>query len=355
MSEKILVIHLGALGDVILSFPALIALKQERLISLALLAHHQIGQLAQQLGVADDHFRAESARFSGLFARQLSPKTIAFAHQFDQIVIVSVSNDLEDRIRPYYSGKIYTISPRPPVEETVHVANHVTRQLVATGLLRHGQRTNRGLSDAVATQQSFKKIKPPVSDKACKGMKPTGGYGNGTGKEVNRVPNEPKKRLFVMHPGAGSVRKRWGLNNFLKLAEALKNKSGDHVVFLIGPAERDLLASLTQTAASKGIQVHQVDNLTKIADFIKGSQCFIGNDSGLSHLAGFLGIPTVTVFGPSSTQRWSPLGRAIKTVRGASDCLPCFEREKENCENPTCLQRVSVEMVFKAVGKLGVI
>jgi ADP-heptose:LPS heptosyltransferase len=356
MRESLLVIHQGALGDVVLSFPALVALKQKRRASLALLGHNRIGQLAQGLGIVDYHFRAESARFCGLFTRDLSPEMREFTSQFDGIVIVSFSDDMENRIRPHHPGQVLTISPRPPVEEETHVAMHVTKQLEAKGLLRNDQRTNRDLSCLVDSTQSLEKIGKSFGDPSSRQSKSVAvnsvvGYEHGKG--VHEESEE--KGLFVIHPGAGSNRKRWGLDNFVALAEAIvKNHSGD-VVFLIGPDEKDLLAGLTEVAFRKRTYVHQVDDLTKVADLIRGSRCFVGNDSGLSHLAGFLGIPTIAVFGPSSINRWSPLGRAIKVLRGASDCLPCFELEKDNCEDPRCLKGVSVEMAVKALGKLGVI
>jgi ADP-heptose:LPS heptosyltransferase len=355
MKESFLVIHQGALGDVVLSFPSLVALKQERRASLALLGRNQIGQLAQGLGIVKDHFRAESARFCGLFVRDLSPEMREFTDQFDGIVIVSFSDDMEKRIRPHHPGKVCTISPRPPVEEETHVAMHVAKQLVATGLVKNDQWISNIMSYLVDSTESPEKMEKSLGDPSLEQSKSVACNSVVTREHGNGDFGEPEKGLFVIHPGAGSRRKRWWIDNFVALADALKEKHAGDVVFLIGPAEKDLLAALTEVAARKSIHVHQVDDLMKVADLIQGSRCFVGNDSGLSHLAGFLGIPSVTVFGPSSTQRWSPLGSAIAVLRGVSDCVPCFETEAGNCERPRCLDGVTVEMVMEAIGKLGVL
>jgi ADP-heptose:LPS heptosyltransferase len=355
MKESLLVIHQGALGDVVLGFPTLVTLKEERQASLVLLGHNQIGRLAQGLGIVDRHFRIESARFCGLFAHDLSPEMREFTSQFDGIVVVSFSDDMAKRIRPHHAGQVFTISPRPPVEEETHVALHVAKQLGASGLVNKDRLITAIMSYLANSPPPPGKKEEPLDVPPLAQSTLVGDNSVFPEAHLNGVYTEQKNGLFVIHPGAGSSRKRWGIDNFVTLAEVLKKKDSGDVVFLIGPAEKDLLAVLTPVAAMKGIHVHQVDNLEKVADVIQTSRCFVGNDSGLSHLAGFLGVPTVVVFGPSSTQRWSPLGKALAVLRGVSDCVPCFETEARNCETPRCLDGVTVEMVVEAMMKLGVL
>ena len=318
MNEKILVIHQGALGDVILSFPALRSLKRERDASVALLCKDQVGRMAQESKVVDAHFPVESARFCGLFSSPMSHDVQDFVSDYETIVLIGFSQDMEGTIKQHYGGPVYRITPRPSVEEESHVAVHLIRQLEARGLLRNGE----------------SEIAPKTSCFAC----PAGDQGK----------REPPGNLLLIHPGAGSKRKRWPLENFIKVAAATRRMGLTEVAFVIGPAETDLLPIVMQRARGE-FSVHKVEKLSQVMALMNISKCFVGNDSGLTHLAAFKGVPTVAVFGPSSPKRWWPIGCDTAVLRSDVDCVPCFELAEKNCDNPQCLNGVSVEMVLEAI------
>ena len=75
---------------------------------------------------------------------------------------------------------------------------------------------------------------------------------------------------------------------------------------------------------------------------------YIGNDSGASHLAAFLGLPATVIFGPADPRRWTPVGRAVEIVRPELECRPCFETEKANCGDPECLTKTTPQQVIQA-------
>jgi len=82
--------------------------------------------------------------------------------------------------------------------------------------------------------------------------------------------------------------------------------------------------------------IHQHSDITEFADLLRHAGGFIGNDSGATHLAAFLGLPVIAIFGPSDPDRWKPLGRAVKVLRAAVSCSPCFETNTKNCDKPDC-------------------
>jgi ADP-heptose:LPS heptosyltransferase len=86
--------------------------------------------------------------------------------------------------------------------------------------------------------------------------------------------------------------------------------------------------------------------LTELAGRLKAGGGFIGNDSGVSHLAAFIGLPTVAVFGPSDPEIWKPMGRAVKVVRSDLECSPCFETKTVGCEEIECFNRITPETVL---------
>ena len=84
---------------------------------------------------------------------------------------------------------------------------------------------------------------------------------------------------------------------------------------------------------------------------IREAACVIGNNSGVTHLAGWLGVPTVCVFG-SSHQRteWRPLGFSARTLSRAIGCAPCHLHAARDCPyGKACLEQIEPEEVARTV------
>jgi ADP-heptose:LPS heptosyltransferase len=323
MMEKILVIHQGALGDLVLNFPALVCLKQEEKASVALLCSSDLGKTAYELDLVDAYFSLERARFCPLFHEEMTPVVKEFMSDYDTIILISFSDAIEGHLRQNHGGKVHKISPRPPVEEETHVALHIIRQLETKGLLRN----SGGIADCEG-RVSF----------SCHPV-------------IERAESFREENLIIMHPGAGSPRKRWPAENFIQVATIIRRMNLAEVVFVVGPAESDL-APLVNAWSNGCFRVHEVCDLSQLMALVRQARCFVGNDSGVTHLAAFMGTPTVVIFGPSSPKRWSPVGRATKVLRGAADCAPCFEMDAVSCKDTQCLNEVSVDRVLDAVREI---
>jgi ADP-heptose:LPS heptosyltransferase len=321
MKKKILIIHQGALGDLVLNFPALLSLKRETKASATLLCSDQLGTIARELNIVDARFSLESARFSTLFCGEMTPLVKTFISDYDIIVLISFSDAIEHHLRRNHDGEVHRISPRPPVDEETHVARHLMRQFQEKRLLTS-------------------------SDICCSFPSNAMSISSGPDGSVPR-----REYLVVMHPGAGSARKRWPVENFVRAAEIISEKNFGEVAFLLGPAESDL-APVVNSRSNRGFRVYEISDPFSLMELMRQTKCLIGNDSGVTHLSAFRGIPTVAIFGPSNPKRWSPVGRATKVLRGAADCTSCFETDAANCEDPKCLNGVSVQMVLEAVREL---
>lgn len=108
---------------------------------------------------------------------------------------------------------------------------------------------------------------------------------------------EPRGSV-ILHPFSGSGRKNWPLCLFRQLAAQLSYP----VEWTAGP-EDDLS------------EASRFDNLAELANWITGAQLYIGNDSGITHLAAATGIPTLALFGPASSETWTPRGRNVVVLR----------------------------------------
>jgi len=103
------------------------------------------------------------------------------------------------------------------------------------------------------------------------------------------------------------------------------------------------------------IHIYLNENLVETALRLSRAAGFLGNDSGLSHLAAFVGQSTVTIFGPSDHRRWCPIGPRVIAVIPESSCPPCFEIDNNNCDTMDCFNNISVDNVIKVIKTRGFI
>jgi ADP-heptose:LPS heptosyltransferase len=263
----VLVIHPGALGDVVLGFSALERLSQ-RFEAVDLLCQEQIGRAAMRLRLVRRSFPIESARFADLYGG-FSPWLSSWIAGYGQVLLFSVSATLSDQLQRHTGCPVVRIPPRPGKNRRRHTADH---------LLAHLARC--GLADP-ARPAVFRDLRAPDADPA-------------------RV---------LLHPGAGSPKKRWPAERFFELADRLA-AAGSDPQFILGPAEQDLAPAVKE----RPWPLFTTESLTDLLGRLLRAGALVGNDSGVSHLAAYVGLPTVAVFGPTDPAIWSPRGRAVAVV-----------------------------------------
>lgn len=121
----------------------------------------------------------------------------------------------------------------------------------------------------------------------------------------------------ALHPGCMEYR-RWPSASFSALIDALLRLRYP-VLLLGGPTEAELLKTVQQqlTISPEKGMLTVLDNapLLEVARQLKQCGCFVGHDTGTSHIAGLLGIPTLALFGPSNPAIWRPVGPAVKVIQ----------------------------------------
>lgn len=134
---------------------------------------------------------------------------------------------------------------------------------------------------------------------------------------------KPSGRI-VIHPGAGNEAKRWPAERFIELAERLAGE-GRAVRIVLGEVElekwpkelidRAMVAGKGGEVRGGEVRVVTPDRLLDLLDEIAAADVFIGNDSGPGHLAGILGVPTVSLYGGEGEHRWRPLGPRVRVLQ----------------------------------------
>jgi ADP-heptose:LPS heptosyltransferase len=115
---------------------------------------------------------------------------------------------------------------------------------------------------------------------------------------------------IVIHPGSGGAKKCWHLDNFLSVAKMLA-KEGAEAVFLLGPAEAERFGESAMAKIGAASRILSNLPLTDVLAVLSCARGYIGNDSGITHLAGALGVRTVAVFGPTEAAVYGPVGPAV--------------------------------------------
>ncbi len=141
-------------------------------------------------------------------------------------------------------------------------------------------------------------VQPTQADICCgQGLLQTQGIG-------------PGRRVVIIHPGSGGREKCWHLDNFCKLAETLAAKDMQ-VLFLLGPAELDRFdAEATKRIEGLGKCVSGL-GLAEVMQILACANLYIGNDSGITHLAATLGSSTLAIFGPTDAKLYCPIGPQV--------------------------------------------
>jgi ADP-heptose:LPS heptosyltransferase len=162
----------------------------------------------------------------------------------------------------------------------------------------------------------------------------------------------PVRPLVAVHPGGGSysTARRWPAERYYELVQRLL-AAGLSPIVVGGPGEESLGRAL-----GAGIDLTGRTTMGQLGAVMEGCDAFVGNDSGVMHIAAAVGTPVVALFGPTNHGAWGPWDPTGRSVVVSADlpCQPCFYRghdlgTPEGCPNRTCLQLITVEQVVDAV------
>ncbi len=165
----------------------------------------------------------------------------------------------------------------------------------------------------------------------------------------------PYKPRIVIHAGGGgySLARRWNPAGFAAVADTLQAEYGAEIV-LVGGASDDT-GVVKAAMKTDSIDLTGQTTLSELAGVIAESDLFIGAESGVMHLAASVRTPVVAIFGPGNPDAWGPWtpdGKSI-VVRSAPECSPCsYVRHtvglREGCAARTCIRMVTPEDVLAA-------
>ena len=157
------------------------------------------------------------------------------------------------------------------------------------------------------------------------------------------------RQIALIHPATAFATKQWATENFARVAESLAGR-GIAPVVIGAPHEREIINALMDESS---IRIISLDlSLPEVAALAARSQIFVGNDSGIAHIAAAVGTPSVVIFGSSNVAHWRPWNKAAaEVVLEEMPCQPCHGYFCEKFPQPECILRVPVERVVAAIDK----
>jgi len=263
--ERVVVVFPGALGDWLLALPALRAIRARHVgAPCTMVVNERLRALAVVAGVADETVNVDGAETAALFGGGPLPAWLT-----GQPIVYSWLGaddaDLRRRVaRAARRASFFRVERGPA---PLHAAAAYARAVGVPALLH--------------ALEARAEIVPPPSALAADVLVARGPY-------------------LAIHPGAGARAKRWDVSGFVGVAQWWRSAGGT-VLELAGPAEAG-------EAPVLGARTIRDWPLPDLAALLAGVELYLGNDSGVSHLAAAVGTPAVVLFGPTTPARWRPLG-----------------------------------------------
>ncbi len=307
--DKILALFPGALGDFICFLPALELLARER--SVDLLARAEYAGLAPAGVRVGSLERREIARLfvagagrDGALARFFDP--------YEAIYSWTGSGDASFRDNlALIAGARAKLFPFRPKHLDAHIADYY---VVCAGGKTAGE--NHPVVHA-----------RPAALGWCRSWLGARGLDGG--------------KILVLAPGSGAPEKNWPAE-FFRAVAARWRKSGGQCVVLLGPVEDER----SETKGDwRGAAVARDLDLAKVAALLSSSRVYLGNDSGVTHLAAAVGVETIALFGPTDPKQWAPRGRRVRVVSQGVECAPCARAAMKTCPHRKCLAALAPEIV----------
>jgi len=279
LMNSTLVIRGGAIGDFVLTLPAIASLRQQfPAAHLEILGYPHIAQLALAAGMVNRVQPIEAGALAGFFARggRLAPELMDYFSEFD--VIVSYLYDPDGIFRANVgrcTGAEFIKGPHRADEGAgVHAARVYLQPLERLAIFD---------ADPIPRLRQA----TPLSS-----LGP-----------------------LALHPGSGSERKNWPETNWSELVQHLARFTELDLLLVGGEAEGDRLKRLAATLPPARTRVLQSRPLAELAEGLAGCRAFIGHDSGISHLAAAVGLPGLVLWGETAVEIWRPPSEKVIVLR----------------------------------------
>ena len=250
-----------------------------------ILGYPHIIELARGRQYADAVRSIEAKPMAGFFIPQniLEPDLMDYFGSFNVVISYLFDPDsiFANNVRRCGVKQVLEASPRP---RDAHAAEHYCRALESL---------------AIYVERSQPRVFPSETDRAV---------------ALQFLRHAGREPMVAVHPGSGSEKKNWPAEKFAAVCRWLADELLAQLLVVQGEADEHAVSALRTLIAPRSFTVTSGLKLTELAAVLERCALFLGNDSGITHLAAAVGTPTVAVFGPSSLSIWEPRGSRVQVV-----------------------------------------
>lgn len=295
---RFLVLRGGAIGDFILTLPALRALRTRWPDAwIEVIGYPYVANLALAAGLVDRVDSLDRAGIARFFSAlpDFPPDQVTYIRSFD--FIISYLHDPAGIVREnlLLAGARKVLYGSPIVERG-HAIEHLMKPLESLAIYADN---DRPILDIPVEQRE-----------------------NGRRRLSEQRLAEP---VLALHPGSGSPKKNWPTDRFVELAREAGRRFGLSPFYLLGEADREIAAHLER--ADPAAVVLRETSLAQVAAVLSACRMYVGNDSGITHLAAAVGVPVVALFGPSDETCWGPRGPSVRVLKAEGGDLNALRVE----------------------------
>ena len=191
----------------------------------------------------------------------------------------------------------------------------------------------------------------PVTDRPSTRLAVTADADASVSNKLREAGFDGTRPFAVIHPGASYLTKQWAVDKFARVAEELAGRGVASVV-IAAPSEEPIITALSKESQATVTGLATL-TLPEITALTARSRLFVGNDSGIAHIAAATGTPSVVIFGSSNVTHWRPwTTQPNEIVREELPCQPCHGYFCAEFEKPECIIRVPVERVTGAIDRV---
>jgi heptosyltransferase III len=286
-TPRILVVRGGAIGDFIMTLPAVGALRERWPDGhIEILGYPHIIELARGRYYADATRSIDARPMAGFFIPNavLAPDLMEYFGSFNLVISYLFDPDgiFANNVRRCGVKQVVEASPRP---KDARAAAHYCRPLEAL---------------AIYVDTPRPRVHPSESDREA------------ASKFLKMAGREP---IVAVHPGSGSEKKNWPVENFAAVARWISDELAAQLLIVQGEADERVVTKLTELLEPRRVTIARGLKLVELAAVLERCALFVGNDSGITHLAAAVGTPVVAAFGSVSPALWEPCGERVRIVR----------------------------------------
>ena len=308
--QRILVIKLDHLGDVLLATPVFSNLRH-------VYPGAQIHALVGEWGaiVLRNHLDVDAIiQYDARFFRRSGQSThlreaarlFRNLHREKYDLIIELRGDWLTAIFGLFKGSRYRLS-----RASLQIANRLGRAQFTGG---HEVDRNLDVLRSVQISTPLREVTfhPHPTDKTW------------VDNYFNRLGVAETCCLIAIHPGSPVALKRWRPERFAAIADWLIARKNAHILFVGVRTEIPIIAAIQKQMRNDSINIAGQTTVSQLAEILKRCDLFLGNDSGPMHLAAAVATRTIGLYGPGHPQRFSPIGSHCQTIRRKPDCPPCM-------------------------------